>query len=66
MSSLASEMPFYLNTAEFYNEISNRYDSIFTNCDLKDFIGKIDVIHDINQLNFDYLILSIISTYSIL
>ena len=43
MSSLASEMPFYnLNTAEFYNEISNRYDSIFTNCDLKDFIGKID------------------------
>lgn len=57
MSSLASEMPFYnLNTAEFYNEISNRYDSIFTNCDLKDFIGKIDVIHDINQLNFDYLI----------
>ena len=55
MSELLGEMPFsHLNTAEFYDITNDRFDSIFTNSELKDYISKVDVVHDINKLNFNY------------
>jgi len=56
MSELLGEMPFFhLNTAEFNDTTNDRFDSIFTNSALKNFINEIDVVHDINKLNFNYL-----------
>jgi len=54
--SVLSELPFFhLDTAELCRDINDRYDSIFSHSELRDFINDIDVVHDINQLNFDYV-----------
>ena len=54
MSSLLCEMPFFsLTTAEFCNINSDRFDNVFSNFALRDFISNVEI--DTNQLNFDYL-----------
>jgi len=44
-----------VNTTELIDKLVNGYDSIACNTGLKDFITKIDVVHDLSQLNFNYM-----------
>ena len=55
MSSLLCELPFFsLTTAEFCNINSDRFDNVFSNSALRDFISNVEI--DTNQLTyFDYL-----------